>query len=336
MTRCAPSLTSGPGRLAWLLAMALAFNNLAPAAGQVFGYAGDCPSSRAQASIDRVGRAMLLWLTDVVSGFAPLPLLGGSACIGSEPVDLAQIPAIPVADLRALLVPFYIDSIPALDPWGTPFEYRLNLENPLSAHVIALRSAGADRSFEGTSYATGATGGPEGDLVHADGQAVRAPPRLDPVSRQTETAAQIVNLGSAMLSWFTDVVSAAQRTPQGGPTIDLALITPTSAADLAAFLTPFYIQCVPDLDGWGHPLDLRLNHDLLGSPVMSIRSSGSDGILEGEIYDTEVFPADDFDRDLVWSDGLTFQGPSSTRARIFSDDFESAALWGTWSCGPGF
>jgi hypothetical protein len=318
------------------LASALALGAGAPLTAQVFGNAGDCATSRAQASIDKVGRAMIRWLTDVVSGLAPLSALGGSACVGSEPVDTTLVPEISVADLRALLVPQYIDSIPAADPWGTPFDYRLNVAEPLSAHAIALRSAGADRTFEGTSYATGATSGAAGDLVHYNGFAVRAPPRLDAVSRQTQTAAQLVNLGTAMLSWFTDIVSAAQLTPVGGPTVDLSLITPTSAADLAAFLSPFYIQCVPELDGWGRPLDLRLNDDLLGFPVMSIRSAGSDGILEGQIYDTEVFPADDFARDLVWSDGLTYRGPSSTRTQIFTDDFESARLWGTWSCGPGF
>lgn len=314
----------------------VAISGGSPASAQTMGNAGDCATSRAQESLDRVGAAMLMWLTDVVSGLAAAPGHGAATCIGSAPVDLALVPTIAVEDLRALLIPVYIASIPATDPWGTAYEYRLNVADPLSAYAIALRSAGADRLFVGTTYDVGTTSGPEGDLVLYNGFRVREPPQLDPVSRQTETAAQIRNLGTAMLSWLTDVISAAPRSPEGGPTVDLSLITPTTAADLATFLTPFYIPCVPAEDGWGNLFDLRLNEDLLGSPVMSIRSAGSDGVLEGDVYDTEIFPADDLPRDLVWSDGQDFRSPSLTRTTIFTDSFESAALWGTWSCGPGF
>ncbi len=306
------------------------------AAAQEIGDSAACATSRAQASLDRVGLAMLMWLTDVVSGLTAPPALGGPTCLGSVPVDLALVPAIPVADLRALLVPLYIAAIPTNDPWGTPYDYRLNVANPLAANVIAIRSAGSDRLFEATAYDVAATAGPAGDLVHFNGFRVRYPPRLDPVSRQQVTVAQLETLGTAMLAWLTDVISAASHAPAGGPTVDLSLITPISATDLAALITPFYIPCVPEHDGWGNPLDLRLNDNFLVSPIMSIRSPGSDGLNEGPIYDLELFPPEDFPRDLVWSDGLTFQAPSPTRTLLFTDNFESATLWGTWSCGPGF
>ncbi len=314
----------------------MAFAAGSPATAQGFDNAGACATSRAQKSIDTVAAAMISWLTDVISGVTAAPALGGSSCAAAGPVDIAQVPAIPVADLRTLLVPLYIASIPANDPWGTPYDYRLNVANPLSLHAIALRSAGSDRLFEGTIYDVGETDGPAGDLVLYNGDRVRRLPRLDPVSRQQVTVARIQNLGAAMLSWMTDNVLTEPRRPAGGPTVDLSLIAPITASDLAVLLTPFYTLCVPEQDGWGHPLDLRLNDDLLGFPVMSIRSPGSDGLLEGDIYDTEIFPAEEFDRDLVWSDGQTYQGPSPNRTQIFTDNFESAALWGTWSCGPGF
>jgi hypothetical protein len=37
-----------------------------------------------------------------------------------------------------------------------------------------------------------------------------------------------------------------------------------------------------------------------------------------------------------WSDGLDFQFPTGTPALLFTDGFETATTWGTWSCGPGF
>ncbi len=336
MKRHATSTSPGPRWRAGLLVAALAGAAGPPAIAQGFDNAGACATSRAQQSIDTVAAAMISWLTDVISGVADAPALGSSTCASIGPVDIALVPAIPVADLRALLVPFYIASIPANDPWGTPYDYRLNVANPLSLHAIALRSAGSDHLFEGATYEVGETDGPAGDLVHYNGDRVRRLPRLDPVARQQVTVARLQNLGAAMLSWVTDNVLIEPGRPAGGPTVDLTLITPIAVPDLALLLTPFYTLCVPERDGWGHSLDLRLNDDLLGTPVMSIRSSGSDGVDEGDLYDTELFVPEDFARDLVWSDGFFFQSPSPTRTQIFTDSFESATLWGTWTCGPGF
>ncbi len=338
-----PRTASGRGRalrcafaLAALGALALRFP--APALGEASSI--PCATSRAVEEIDTVAAAMYAWLLDVTGGLAsatPAASIAGAVCPGSPPVDLTQVPVIALADLRALLVPLYIAAIPAKDPWKHPYEYRLNVADPLSAHFIALRSAGADGLFEGTTYDVGTTSGPKGDLVFYNTTRVRQPPRLDPVARQLVTVEEVHRLGDAMLSWFIDTISGEPpSTPAGGPTVDLSLIAPISPTDLAALLTPFYTLCVPELDGWGNPYDLRLNDNLLGSPVMSIRSAGSDGTVEGNLYDIETFPADDLTRDLVWADGTIFREPTTARTHLFTDGFESATLWGTWSCGPEF
>ena len=360
-----------------LVAFALGALLAGAAPAQVLSTAGDCATSRALEDLERVHAALHAWYLDVVSGLAPLapmapmapvpPLapmapipgvsrahrapsspspsaiprnaaVGTPLCPGSPPIDLTLIPPISVQDLRALLVPSYIAAIPAFDPWERPYDYRLNLPDMLGAFFISLRSSGADGLFEGTTYEVGTTSGPSDDLVIFNTTWVREPPRLDPVARQQVAVERIDDLGAAMLSYMTDIVSGAQRTPAGGPSIDLADITPIAAVDLAAILqTPLiYTLCVPAEDGWGHPLDLRMNDEPLQSPFMSIRSPGRDGLAEGDLYDTELFPADDLDRDLVWSDGQYFQSPTATRSEIFTDNFESATLWGTWSCGPGF
>jgi len=302
-----------------------------------------CPVSHAQAEIVEVGAAMYAWLVDVTSGIAGKAGPSDTLCPGSPPVDIALVPEIAVADLRALLVPDYIAAIPELDPWGNPFDFRLNVANPLSAHAIALRSAGADGALEGTLYDFHFTSGPDDDLVLYNLSIVRAPPRLDPVSRQITTVDEINRLGTALLSWYTDNVSSAAassalpaRSPLDPPPVDLALISPISHAAMTALLAPFYTPCVPVRDGWEIPYDLRLNDDLLHSPVMAIRSAGADATTEGEIYAVGQFPADDLARDIVWSDGMFFQMPDATRTTIFRDGFESSALWGYWSCGPGY
>jgi hypothetical protein len=316
--------------------------NGAPAPAQVVGgNAGDCATARAQADLEQVHGAMVAWYLDVVSGIAPTGRtagLGAALCPGSPPIDMASIPPISLEDLRQLLVPNYIAAIPPFDPWERPYEFRLNLPDILGASYLAVRSSGADGVFEGTTYEVGTTNGPLDDLVIFNTTWVREPPRLDPVSRQKVTVERIDDLGAAMLSYITDIVSGLQGTPNGGPSVNLSQITPISTVELAALLQSplIYTRCVPDEDGWGHSFEFRMNDEPLFIPFMSIRSPGRDGLVEGDSYDTEIFPADNLDRDLVWSDGQYFQSPSPTRTAIFSDDFESATLWGTWSCGPGF
>ncbi len=310
---------------------------------QVVGSATPCSTSRAQVELVQVRDAMLSWLTDIVSVTEGRTGLGETICPGAPAIDVTLVPAITIEALRDLLVPLYIASIPELDPWGSPYDFRLNVANPLSAHAIALRSAGSDGQLEGDFYDFGYSAGPEGDLVLYNGSTVRTPPRLDPVSRQLTTVRQVQQVGIALLSWYTDVASMAARPflgppvgPAVGMSVDLTLIAPISHAALSALLTPLYTPCVPERDGWGQLYDFRLTDELLVPPIMAIRSAGSDGITEGEVYDEEQFPADDFDRDIVWSDGLYFQQPSATRTLIFRDGFESATLWGTWSCAPDF
>jgi len=291
--------------------------------------------------IGRVHAAMYAWYLSAVSGFASsrgLARSGPPLCPGGPSIDLELVPQIPVEDLRALLVPAYIDAVPAIDPWKRPYDYRLNLPDLLGEFYIGVRSSGADGLFEGSVYEIGATSGPAEDLVVLNTTWIREPSRLDPVSRQEVTVERIDTLGAAMLSYWTDIISGRQTLPAGGPTVELTAITPIAAPDLAALLlNPFYYTlCVPAGDGWGHPFDYRMNDEPLFLPFMSIRSPGRDGLLEGDLYDTELFPADDFDRDLVWSDGQYYQSPTAARAQIFTDDFESGAFWGTWSCGPGF
>ena len=311
----------------------------------------DCPTTRARAEIDAVGSAMVAWLTDLTSGVAASeasPARGsGGSCSASPPVDVTDIPPINSFVLALLIVPDYIDAVPIADPWGHPYEYRLDVAEPLSADVIAVRSAGADGVFEGTTYDVRATSGPEDDLVFYDDFWIRDVPRLDPVSRQQVTLARMRQVGAAVLEWYQDVVSAfasvaraplgAER-PEGWDPLDLADYSPIASADLAATLsTPLlYSRCVPDLDAWGTPFDYRLNDDLLGSHIAAIRSLGSDATAEGDVYPAGTFPADERHNDLVWADGLLIREPDSSGLDLFLDDFESGALWGYWSCAPEF
>lgn len=336
--------TAAAGALSRFCLFVLLAASPPPAAAQVgAGQSVPCATERAAREIRSVGAAMWSWVIDIASLDGRSPRGPMSICPGAPPVDLALVPAITHQDLTDLLVPLYIPSIPQLDPWGNAYEYRLDVDEPLSADVIAIRSAGADGTFEGTEYEFGFTSGPDEDLVLYNVATVRQPPRLDPVSRQLLTMEQVDSTGEALLAWYTDVVSVGSivgRPPLqeagGGPTVDLSLMVPRSHAEISALLFPLYSRCVPERDGWGGLYEFRINAVLLKTPAMSIRSAGSDGQMEGIVYTTEHFPPDDHERDIVWSDGLFFREPGPGRQWIYLDGFESGELWGTWSCGPDF
>jgi hypothetical protein len=129
------------------------------------------PEKRTVADIRNTGTAMFSWLTDEI----------GAAAAGQsqvpEPVDLADHVPISHADLARILVPAYIQEVPKLDGWHFPYDFYLNVANPLARHVMCIRSPGRDRAFSGTIYTAGAfdPGSYDEDIVWADGYFVRWP-----------------------------------------------------------------------------------------------------------------------------------------------------------------
>jgi hypothetical protein len=123
------------------------------------------------ADIRNTGTAMFSWLTDQV----------GAAAAGQSQVpqtlDLADYAAISHADLATTLVPSYMQEVPELDGWNSPYEYYLDVANPLAERVMSIRSPGRDGAFSDTAYTIGSFD-PESsdeDIVWADGFFVRWP-----------------------------------------------------------------------------------------------------------------------------------------------------------------
>lgn len=125
---------------------------------------------RTMADMRIVGGAMFSWLTDQV----------GAAAAGqtSTTIDLALYGGKKsVADLNTILIPAYLQDIPIKDGWKSPYDYYMNVANPHSQNVMAIRSRGRDSQadtedytvtgFEPTDY--------DRDVVWADGFMVRWP-----------------------------------------------------------------------------------------------------------------------------------------------------------------
>jgi hypothetical protein len=128
--------------------------------------------------IRNVGTAMFHWYKDQMAPRrSPEAHDSASQAAESKSQTLADIPVISSEDLAKLLVPKYIDAIPATDGWGKPYEFRLQTKDPNAIRVMALRSAGQDGQYSGDTYEVSDFPGQEQaqDIAWIDGFFVRWP-----------------------------------------------------------------------------------------------------------------------------------------------------------------
>ena len=136
--------------------------------------ADEAAQKRTVADIRNTGTAMFSWLTDQVGAAAA----GQSQTLEMAPdVDLGRYAELSREELQAILVPMYMQMIPETDGWGNPYEYYLNVANPLAEQVMGIRSPGRDGRFSADSYTVTSFDPSEldEDIVWADGFFVRWP-----------------------------------------------------------------------------------------------------------------------------------------------------------------
>jgi hypothetical protein len=142
--------------------------------------------------------------------------------------------------------------------------------------------------------------------------ALADPPPTDE-GAQKQTMADIRNLGTAMFSWLTDQVGAAAAGQSEMPapqTVDFDKYPEIYHADLEALLTPAYMEHVPELDGWNRLYEVYLNTaNPMAEKIMSIRSSGRDGVYSDTVYTVTAFDPESFDEDIAWADGFFVRWP---------------------------
>jgi hypothetical protein len=283
---------------------------------------------KADAEVVAIGGAIASWAGEQVP----------SQGIPPATIDVTTVPVISHAALVAILVPDHIDAVPELDPWGNPYEFRLDPGWSGSGSFGGVRSAGADGVFDGDVYAYGRTVTPADDLLRWDGERVRLPgaPFLSPVEAQARTAQDITMVTEAIIGWVwgQPLPLPLQPDPTDGETVDLGLYQPITVAELRDVLAP-YFPMAPEIDPWGHPYDFYLDPEPpFEVPLMAVRSRGRDGIAEGDVYTIGTFPATDFHRDTVVADVAVVQYPDTDFFELlFVGDFETgdARFWTAWS-----
>lgn len=242
-----------------------------------------------------------------------------------------------------------------LDGWGNPLEIYLDPIDLKQRPRLVIRSAGANGTFEGRLYAAGEfdAGGAEDDIVWDFGEFCRRPGepatarRHGPVSpgslegKQARTVADLRNLGTAILSWVTDICCGDTPSPEGerlawpsGPCAGSvsggedaagAWVPSVEARieyeDLVSLLRPseelYYMKSIPEFDAWGLPYEVYLRRDdLLAERIVMIRSAGADGVFEGDCYTPGPFDPADEGTDIVWGDGFFVQWPQRSGVAV--------------------
>lgn len=136
-------------------------------------------------------------------------------------------------------------------------------------------------------------------------------------ARQKRTSADVRNVGTAWMSWLSDQVGAASA--GAGKVYPSSGHSAMSYPRLFQYLRPkddfFYLQEVPQFDGWGYPLGFAVNWQLSSSTVLMIcaPSQGGDYMLGANCNDDDwtltPFLVTDYEQDIVWADGYFVRWP---------------------------
>ncbi len=139
-------------------------------------------------------------------------------------------------------------------------------------------------------------------------------------AKQKRTVSDLRNVGTSIMSWLTDQVGAASA---GQRPYDASNFGTRSYTDMAnylnSFLDPtfFYMQEVPQFDGWKNEYEWGFATNLLLGNVFVMCSPGRDDTFNiaclGNHTDTGAFIATDYDRDLAFADGFLIKYPGNVR-----------------------
>ena len=146
--------------------------------------------------------------------------------------------------------------------------------------------------------------------------AILIPNLLDALqkAKQKRTVADVRNTGTAWMSWLTDQVGAASA----GATkkYDAGDFGEVTYPMIFNYLHPsdsfFYMQEVPQFDGWKFEIEFGKSNNLLDSSTLIICSKGRDDAFGTDCRDEHTvspFIATDYDQDIIWADGYFVSWP---------------------------
>ena len=138
-------------------------------------------------------------------------------------------------------------------------------------------------------------------------------------AKQRRSMADLDSVGKAWMSWVTDQVGAASA--GAAKTYETDGFVNVTYAELFNYLHPsstfFYMDRIPDVDGWGSMIAFYRNPAIASDNQVMICSSARDGVLDAcdptEPIEIGPFYATDFDQDIIWADGFFLRWPEKGR-----------------------
>jgi prepilin-type N-terminal cleavage/methylation domain-containing protein len=131
-------------------------------------------------------------------------------------------------------------------------------------------------------------------------------------AKQKRTMADMRNTGTAWMSWLTDALGGAAA-GGGTTTWDTSGLSVFAYTNLVQTLKPtttfFYMQEVPQRDGWKYEFAYYFSGDPAAARVMAIISYGRGGTAMSPPFITGPFVPTDYDQDIVWNDGYFVRWP---------------------------
>jgi prepilin-type N-terminal cleavage/methylation domain-containing protein len=139
-------------------------------------------------------------------------------------------------------------------------------------------------------------------------------------AKQKRTMADMRNIGTSWMSWITDQVSAAAAGASSSWSAS-AYGTSLTRDELFSTLHPsttfFYMNEVPEVDGWKHPYWYAWSGNVLSAQVIAIASQGRDGGASAVVPDDTTigpFLPTDYPQDIIWADGFFVRWPSGAQS----------------------
>ena len=146
--------------------------------------------------------------------------------------------------------------------------------------------------------------------------AILIPNLLDALqkAKQKRSVGDIRSVGTAWFSWLTDQVGAASAgANQYAFSFSVGMDGDGLLSTLYSSSSMFYIQKVPNKDGWGGAYHYGYAGSPLAEKVMGIRSRGRDGEFDSSSYTMGPFVATKYGSDIVWADGFFVRYPAGAQ-----------------------
>lgn len=133
-------------------------------------------------------------------------------------------------------------------------------------------------------------------------------------ARQKRTMTDMRGIGIGWMSWLTDQSGAASA--GANKTYKMAGFSSLDYDVLVTYLRPtntfFYVQDLPQLDGWGNEYRFTMQANTTGVSGISVCASGQDEtFVECALPEIPVqsFVATDYVQDIIWADGFFVRWP---------------------------